>query len=72
MADLLEWANVAAASDEFKRNMADIFFQQALNREPAPDEEAEFRALWQSLPGDGYSAWRLIHRLVDTSAFGVP
>ena len=72
VADLLEWANVAAASDEFKRNMADIFFQQALNREPAPDEEAEFRALWQSLPGDGYSAWRLIHRLVDTSAFGVP
>lgn len=72
VADLVEWANVAAASDEFKRNMADVFFQQALNREPAPDEEAEFRALWQSLPADGYSAWRLIHRLVDTSAFGVP
>jgi hypothetical protein len=72
VADLVEWASVAAASDAFKRNMADMFFQQALNREPSPDEAEEFSALWQSLPGDGHSAWRLIHRLVDTSAFGVP
>jgi hypothetical protein len=72
VADLVEWANVAAASDAFKRNMADMFFQQALNREPLPDEAEEFAALWQSLPGDGHSAWRLIHRLVDTTAFGVP
>jgi hypothetical protein len=72
VADLVEWANVAAASDEFKRNMADMFFQHALSRAPSPDEAAEFAALWQSLPDDGYSAWRLIHRLVDTTAFGVP
>jgi hypothetical protein len=72
VADLIEWARVAAGSDQFKRNMADVFFRQALSREPAPDEEAEFAALWQSLPSDGYSAWRLIHRLVDTSAYGVP
>lgn len=72
VADLLEWAQVAVASDEFKRNMASMFFTQALNREPWPEEAEEFAGLWQSLPGDGYSAWRLIHRLVDTSAFGVP
>jgi hypothetical protein len=72
VSDLVEWASVAAASDEFKRNMADMFFQHALSRGPAPDEAAEFAALWQSLPADGHSAWRLIHRLVDTTAFGVP
>jgi hypothetical protein len=72
VADLVEWASVAAQSDEFKRNMADMFFEQALNREPLPDEQAEFAALWQSLPEDGHSARRLIHRLVDTRAFGAP
>jgi hypothetical protein len=52
--------------------MADMFFEQALNRDPWPEEAAEFAALWQSLAADGYSAWRLIHRLVDTSACGAP
>ena len=72
VADLVEWANVAAQSDEFKRNMTQMFFEHALGRDPLPDEREEFAALWQSLPGDGYSARRLIHRLVDTTAFGVP
>jgi hypothetical protein len=70
--DLVEWALVAAESDEFKRNMVLIFFEHALNRGPLPNEVEEFRTLWQSLPLDGYSANRLIHRLVDTRAFGVP
>jgi hypothetical protein len=72
VADLLEWAQVASESDEFKRNMAAMFFTHALGHEPRPDEQAEFVALWRALPGDGWSANRLIHRLVDTQAFGAP
>lgn len=72
VADLLEWAQVASESDEFKRNIAAMFFKHALGREPEGDEQAEFLTLWQSLPADGWSANRLIHRLVDTQAFGAP
>jgi Protein of unknown function (DUF1585) len=70
--DLVEWARVAADSDEFKRAMADMFFRQALGRAALPDELNEFNALWQAAQGDGYSADRMLHRLVDTHAFGSP
>ncbi len=70
--DLLGWAQVASESDAFKRTMAAMLFEHALGREPAPDEQDEFALLWQLLPEDGWSANRLIHRLVDTMAFGAP
>jgi hypothetical protein len=70
--DLVEWAAVAVASDEFKRNLADMFFQHALHRPPRPTETAEFNALWQSAEADHYSADRMLHRLIDTFAFGSP
>jgi hypothetical protein len=69
---LPEWAQVAAESDMFKRNMAELFFEHALTRKPGPPDQREFKLMWQALPEDGYSANRLIHRLVDTQAFGVP
>ncbi|HEY6878184.1 MAG TPA: DUF1585 domain-containing protein [Polyangiales bacterium] len=69
---LRAWAEVAANSDAFARNLAMIFFEHALSRGPTPPEMDEFTALWRSLPDDGYSANRLIHRLIDTQAFGVP
>lgn len=70
--NLIEWAEVASESDEFKRNLAAMFFEHALGHEPEPDEQDEFIALWQSLPDEGWSANRLIHRLVDGAAFGAP
>jgi hypothetical protein len=72
VADLLEWADRAANSDEFKRNLALMFFQVAVGRDPKPDDQDQFAALWRALPDDGYSANRLLHRIVDTDAFGVP
>jgi hypothetical protein len=69
---LREWAELAANSDAFARNLAQIFFEQALSRGPNPGEMEEFTALWRALPQDGFSANRLIHRLIDTRAFGVP
>jgi hypothetical protein len=70
--DLVTWARVASESDEFKRNMADMFFRHALNRAPGPRDLGEFVPLFMSLPEDGYSANKLIHRLVDTNSFGSP
>ena len=70
--DLVAWAEVAAESDEFKRNMTEMFFRHALNRAPGPLDQTEFVALLKSLPGDTYSANKLIHRLVDTRSFGSP
>lgn len=67
--DLLEWADVARNSDQFKRNVAHMIFTQALSRDPLPHENDEFNALWQALPEDGYSVNKLIHRFVETKAF---
>jgi hypothetical protein len=69
---LVEMARVMADSPEFMRNLANTFFVYAVGHEPQPDELAEFDAVWTSLPEDGYSANRLLHRLIDTDAFGVP
>lgn len=68
--DLVQWAEVAAESDAFARNLVSTFFRHALEREPLVSERFAFEALQQSLPGDAYSANRLIHRLVDLAAFG--
>jgi hypothetical protein len=68
--DLVEWAHVAADSDAFARNLANLFFRHALERTPTVGERAAFEALWRGLPDDGYSADRLLHRLVDLDAFG--
>lgn len=67
--DLLEWAAVARNSDQFKRNIAEMIFKQALRRRPMPHEGDEFAALWRELPNDGYSVNRLIHRFVESKAF---
>ena len=65
------WAETAAASDAFKRDVVSSLFRHALERDPSPGEVLEFEAIWRALPEDGYSANRAIHRIVDTRAFGV-
>jgi hypothetical protein len=69
---LIEWAKVASESDPFKRTMTETFYLHAFGRKPDPTDLAEFNALWRSLPADGYSANRLLHRLIDTQTFGAP
>ncbi|MBR56661.1 MAG: hypothetical protein CMH54_01240 [Myxococcales bacterium] len=70
--DLVEWAHVASESDEFKRNLADMFFQYVLDRGPDPQEQESFTEIWKALPEDDYSVNRMLHRLIDTDAFGAP
>ena len=69
---LVSLVKVAVESDQFKRNLADMFFRHALGAAPDLTQQQEFTELWQSMPEDGYSANRLIHRLVDTHSFGAP
>lgn len=69
---LRAWAEVAVKSDEFARNLANVFYTHAFAREAEGAALPEFTALWKGLPADNFSANRLIHRLIDTNAFGVP
>jgi hypothetical protein len=66
------WAEVAADSDAFRRNLVTMFMTTALGRPPAADEQDEAAALEDSLVLDGFVAEALLHRLIDTRAFGVP
>lgn len=70
VADLVEWADVAAGSDYFKRTHTLTFFKHAVGRPPTPDESAEFEALWRSMDDDNYQTPALLHRIVDAYAFG--
>ncbi len=72
VSDLVEWAQVAANSDDFKRNISQMLFEAVLQRSPGPGDSTDFAGLWQGLEGDDYSANRMLHRLVDTEAFGRP
>lgn len=68
--DLLEWAELARNSEPFKKNLAKTIFHFALSRDPFPHEGDEFKMLWEGLPEDGYSVNKMIHKFVDTMAFG--
>jgi hypothetical protein len=68
--DLRQWAALAADSDAFKKNLTLMFYRYAMGRDPQAHEAAAFEALWRSLPEDGHSANRLLHRLIDQPAFG--
>ena len=68
--DLMEWANMAIETDEFKKKIALDLYTQALSRGPvSQSEQAEFTACWQAMPENGYSANALIHCIVDSMGF---
>ncbi len=69
---LVDLAREMSESREFQRNLAQMFFVYAVGHRPLPDELDEFDAVWTAMPTDGYSANRLLHRIVDTDAFGIP
>lgn len=72
VSDVVQWGATAAGSPAFRRSMALMLFEHALGRGPMPDEHDDLDELARSMPDDGHSANRLIHRLVDTAAFGTP
>ncbi len=71
--DLLTWASEAAETDEFKKTLAAGIYHLAVGHDPQTlIERQEFEAIWRALAADGYSANKLIHRLIDTRSFGAP
>lgn len=72
VSNLVDWAQVASESDMFARNLAMMFWKQAIQREPFPDEQEDFLDLWQRLPAEDYAVNKMLHRLIRTDAFGVP
>ena len=72
VANVVEWGRAASQSVHFRRAMTTMFIEHALGRPALPDEFEELAALVDTLPGDGYSANRLIHRIVASDAFGAP
>lgn len=65
-----DFAKVAVATDLFPRNLANIFLKHAIEREPKTAEGESFEQLWRSIASDGWSANKLIHRIVRSSFFG--
>lgn len=69
---VVDWGRAASDSPAFARAMTMTLYTHALGRAPTPDEAAAFSELVDTLAADGYSANRLIHRIVDTEGFGTP
>lgn len=67
-----EWADIAADSPQFRQTLATMFMTHALGRSVRPDELDELQDLADRFVDDGYQARALLHRLIDTDAFGVP
>jgi hypothetical protein len=68
---VVEWGALASESDLFQRSITEMFMVHALGA-VTPYEEPFVRELYETMPVDNYSANKLIHRLVDSDAFGVP
>lgn len=70
VADLREWCSIAANSEPFTRKIAETFFQYTFHRTPSAQDLEMIESLAAALPGDDYSVDALLHRLVDSTAFG--
>jgi hypothetical protein len=73
VANLNEWASVAANSDQFAQATVLDYWRHLLDEPPRPTEMAEFEALWKSFKTDHqYGVERMLHDLIMTEAYGVP
>lgn len=73
VADLLEWAAIAADSDEFARATALDYWTLLVGDAPRPAEKDAFDALWQAFRGEhAYRVERMLHQLIDMEAYSVP
>lgn len=73
VADLLEWAQVAANSDPFAQATVMDYWAHLLGEPPRPSDTAEFTALWSDFASvHGYRIDDMLHDLIDTEAYSVP
>lgn len=70
VASVVEWAEVAANSDQFARATAMTMFEHALGREPTAMESVEFEQVWRGFAEQGWSVNAMLHDMIDLPAFG--
>ncbi len=70
--DLVDWATHAADSEAFARHHTLTFFRHAVGREPRAEELEELAGVWRALDDDSFQTPAMLHRLIDTRAFGAP
>lgn len=74
VADLLEWAQVAANHDRFFMATTADYFRLLFGEDPAPGKPelfADYEMLWQDLK-QHRSVEKMLHRLIETEAYGAP
>ena len=71
VADLIEWAEVAAGSVEFRRAVVRDYWRMLLGEEPRAADQPAFGALVDGL-ATTWSVEAMLHDLVDTEAYGAP
>lgn len=70
---VVDWAQTAADSPLFAQTITEMFMRHALGRPIRPDELDELQDLADRFrDDDAFHAESLLHRLIDTDAFGVP
>ena len=73
VADLGEWADVAANSDAFARATVAQYWRLTMGRDPQPDETETFTTLWEDFRDvHDYRVEPMLRDLVRTEAYGAP
>jgi hypothetical protein len=73
VANLREWATVAANSDAFAMNVVRDYWQWLLGETPRAEDDATFTSLWQNLKGaQNYRVRAMLHDFIRTEAYGAP
>ncbi len=73
VADLVEWARVAADSEAFAKATVLDYWKLMMGESPRPEERAEYDTLWTELmTTHEYRVERMLHALIETEAYGVP
>lgn len=73
VADLMEWAQVAANSDEFAEATVSDYWRILFGRKPTAAERPEFETLSREFQTvHNYRVERMLHALIETEAYGVP
>lgn len=73
VANLNEWASVAANSDAFAAATVKTYWKHLLGHVPSPEEHEAFVQTWQQFKGPHvYRVQKMLHDLVATEAYGAP
>ncbi len=73
VADLREWAQVAAASDAFARATVLQYWELTMGERPTAEHTETFATLWHDFRDThDYRVQAMLHDLIDTEAYGAP